>query len=282
VVSFHPLVVAQKNFILPLHAHPTTEQIQAVASAHAVVLPLVCPPALGAVVAALGRAHFPRPWAMGAFNGKVGNYRLFKALGLAHPPTREFAEARQVLEAWDRGEFRGWGLPVVVKGAGGGQGGNVALVGRRQELVKALERLEPRTRFGPPGLVVQRFIPQARDLRVELVGGLVKAYWRVPAPGQWKANLSLGGRWEEAGEGRQEREGIGLARRLADAAGIDVAGVDVIFDQGRAFLLEINFFSGRRAFGSGREFNALVVEAVRRWLKGLGIDPQQVQLAPEA
>jgi ribosomal protein S6--L-glutamate ligase len=71
-----------------------------------------------------------------------------------------------------------------------------------------------------------------------------------------------------------------LARRLKKAAGLDLAAVDILAPEGgQPLLLEVNFYFGRRALGGSEPFLVLLLEAVRAWLSGLGLDPLKVRLS---
>jgi len=284
ILSYHTGLQAEVNLALISQRPLTQADAQAVAAAAAVLLPLVCRPDLYALVAACGRPHFPRPAVHLSLDGKVGNCRLFAGLGLPQPETREFADLEAAAAAWEAGEpgVAALGAPLVAKGAGDGMGRNVFLVQKPGELRALAGRLETGCARGPAGLVLQRYIPGAAEMRVVLLHQEAQAYWRWPAPGEFRANLSQGGGWSDQGPAEQRGAGLALARRLQAAAGIDVAGVDLIFPPGQGpLLLEINFFFGRKGLGGSQGFLPRYLTAVRAWLKGLGLDPARVSLAED-
>ncbi len=251
------------------------------ARAAAVLLPQVCRPDLYQLVRELKRPHFPRPRVHLAYDGKVGNYRLFKELGLPQPPTREFSGLEQAARAWERGELARLGHPpLVAKGAGGGMGQNVFLVSGPKELRALGRELDTSCARGPAGLVLQRFIDcGGRDARVVLVGHWEDAFWRVGPPGQFRSNLSQGGRVERPESDPELERARQLVRRLRERAGFDLGAVDVLVPPGAGpLLLEINFFFGRQALGGSRAFARIYLAAVRHWLQGLGLDPARVEL----
>ncbi len=252
-----------------------------VARAAAVLLPQVCRPDLYELVRGRGKPHFPRPRVHLAYDGKVGNHYLFKELGLPQPPTRAFEHLEQAARAWEAGELAGLGdPPLVAKGAGGGMGQNVFLVAGPEELLGLDRRLDTFCARGPSGLVLQRFVDcGGRDARVVLVGHWQDAFWRVGPPGQFRSNLSQGGRVERPDGDPDLERARSLARRLKDLAGFDLAAVDLLIPPGgQPLLLEINFYFGRQALGGSRAFSRIYLEAVRHWLAGLGLDPDRVAL----
>jgi ribosomal protein S6--L-glutamate ligase len=223
----------------------------------------------------LGKPVFPRQAARLALDGKVGALRLFAGLGLPRPRGREFPDLAAAARAWEAGELSRLGSPLVVKGAGGGMGENVFLAGSPEELLALAGRLDTGCAFGPAGLVVQELVAAGgRDCRVVLWGRESEAFWRVGAPGEFRANLSQGGRVERETDPAGLAAATALARRLAGPAGLDLAAVDLLVPPGAGpLLLEINHYFGREALGGSDAFSARYLAAVRGWLAGLGLDP---------
>jgi ribosomal protein S6--L-glutamate ligase len=280
IVSYHPGLVAEENLLL-VSQRPLDERDHlAVARAAAVLLPQVCRPDLHALVAGLGKPHFPRPRVHLTLDGKVGNHLLFTRLGLPRPRTLVYPDLACAARAWRDGALAQAGLapPLVAKGAGGGEGRNVFMVHDPEELLSLEGALETACPFGPSGLVLQELVDSGgRDLRVLLVGDHQEAYWRIGQPGEFRNNLSQGGRVERHAWPEEMAAGLELARRLQLAAGLDLAGVDVLVPpQGQPLLLEINFYFGRQALGGLAALRRLWLAAVRRWLAGLGLDPARV------
>jgi glutathione synthase len=98
------------------------------------------------------------------------------------------------------------------------------------------------TQFYVEPIVVQRYVPEVRrgDKRIILVDGKpVGAINRVPAAGESRSNMHVGGRAEKSALTRREQEiceaiGPALAER-----GLIFVGIDVIGD----YLTEINVTS---------------------------------------
>ncbi len=280
IVSYHPVVTAERNLMLTSQRPLDQRDQKALTGAAAVLLPQLCRPDLYELVSGRGLPHFPRQAVRLGLDGKVGNLRLFMRLGLPHPESLELPDLAAALAAWDQGRLAGLGLPLVVKGAGGGEGGNVFLARSREELAALAGRLDTSCAFGPPGLVVQRFVPGGgMDARAVLVGGWHDAFWRVPRDeGEFRSNLAAGGRVVRDQRREDLAAALALARRLAREAAFDVAAVDMLVPPGEGPLLtEINFYFGREALGGGRAFWPLYLKAVQAWLADLGLDPARVR-----
>jgi len=284
IVSYHPGLEADVNLVLVSQRPLERRDRRAVLAAGAVLLPQVCRRDLFALASAGGRPLFPNPAAHLSLDGKVGNLRLFAGLGLPHPPSVEFRDLEQAAGAWEAGraEVAALGAPLVAKGAGGGMGENVFLADSPAQLRALAGRLDPYCARGPSGLVLQRYISGASELRVELLHNAARVYWRRAAGGEFRANLHQGGTPVEDGPAWERAAAVALAKRLQQAARLDVAGVDVIFPPGGGpLLLEVNFFFGRRALGGSQAFLARYLEAVRNWLGEKGLDPSRVRLAED-
>ncbi len=283
IVSYHPALEADHNLLLISQRPLGPEDSQALARAAVVLLPQVCRPDLYRLVLKSGLPHFPRPAAQLEFSGKVGNRLLFERLGLPQPPAMEFSGMDQALRAWRGGQVQKAGLtpPLVAKGASGGEGRNVFLVNDPDELEAVGVRLDTSCTNGPPGMVLQQYIEaRGRDVRVVIMGDDLEAFWRIGAPGEFRANLSQGGVVERNFRPHDLERARELAGRLRKSAGLDLAAVDMLFPPGGGpLLLEINFFFGRRALGGDQAYMRRYLKAVRGWLKDRGLDPQRVRLA---
>lgn len=283
IVSFHPAIEAEENLLLTSQRPLDANDRAAVSRAAAVVLPQICRPDLYSLVAGLNKPHFPRPKTQLTLDGKVGNFRLFQSLNLPQPRGIVFEGLEQAVSAWRRGDTQKVGLlpPLVVKGAGGGEGKNVFLVASSEELADLQGLLETACLNGPAGLVLQEYVEcNGRDARVVIIGQWEDAFWRVAPPGEFRSNLSQGGRVDRDSRAEDLAKVRSLARRLKEAAGLDLAAVDILAPKGgEPMLLEINFYFGRRALGGSGPFLEILLKAARGWLSGLGLDSQKARLA---
>ncbi|MCF8034833.1 MAG: hypothetical protein K9K66_16655 [Desulfarculaceae bacterium] len=284
IVSYHPGLNADINLVLISQRPLDRRDREVVRSAAAVLLPQVCRRDLFALASASGRPLFPNPAVHLSLEGKVGNRRLLAGLGLPHPDTVEFADLAQAADAWERGrdDLAALGAPLVAKGAGGGMGANVFLVNDPAGLRGLAGRLDTYCARGPSGLVLQRYLPGASDLRVELLHDQARVYWRKVVGDDFRANLAQGGEAERHGPPAEREAALALARRLQKAARLDVAGVDLLIPSGgEPLVLELNFFFGRKALGGRDAFLERYLAAVRSWLADQGLDPERVALAED-
>ncbi len=164
--------------------------------------------------------------------------------------------------------FRDEHRDIVLKPLYGNGGAGVFRLKPDDENLNAL--LEMFTVFYREPVVVQRYVPEVRkgDKRIILVDGeAIGAVNRVPAPGEARSNMHVGGRAEPADLSARDRAicnaiGPELRRR-----GLIFAGIDVIGD----YLTEINVTSPTgiqevKRFG-GADGAALIWDAIERRLR---------------
>ena len=136
--------------------------------------------------------------------------------------------------------FRAEHKDIVLKPIYGGGGARVFHVKADDENLNAL--LEMLTELYREPIMVQRYVPEVRegDKRIVMIEGEpVGAINRIPAEGEARANMHVGGKPVKADIGLREREiceAIGPALR---ERGLIFAGIDVI----GAYLTEINVTS---------------------------------------
>jgi RimK family alpha-L-glutamate ligase len=181
-------------------------------------------------LAAMGVRVLNPPGALVAAHDKLLTARALRLAALPHPHTWLVAAGRP---------FPAPELPLVLKPRFGSWGREVFLCRTGDELDEALAGLAMRDWFREHGAVVQELVPpQGWDLRVVVAGGhVVGAARRVAAPGEWRTNVSLGGRSEPVAPPP-------LARRLALAAAAtiraDLVGVDLLPTRTGFVVAEIN------------------------------------------
>jgi len=181
-------------------------------------------------LAAAGVEVLNRPSALVAAHDKLLTARALRLAGLPHPHTSLIAEGlpAQAPE-----------LPVVLKPRFGSWGRDVVLCQTRDELDAALERAAFRGWFREHGGLVQELVPPVGwDLRLVVAGGcIVGAARRSAAPGEWRTNVSLGGRSEPAAPPPLART---LAIAAAAAIRADLVGVDLLPTSNGYMVAELN------------------------------------------
>jgi ribosomal protein S6--L-glutamate ligase len=137
------------------------------------------------------------------------------------------------------------GPPVVVKLVSSRQGSGVFLVKESGEDPQLGESRLSAVMEERQGVMVQRYIPPRgrRDIRVFVLGDAeVWAMQVEPAPGEFRANIHLGGTGKVL---RVQSDLVDLAQLARQALGLDIAGVDLMQDaEGAWWLGEVNFTPG--------------------------------------
>ena len=179
----------------------------------------------------------------------------FVALG---PPTLITRDRKSIAE------FRAEHRDIIIKPLyGNGGAGVFRIAGADENLVALLELFDDAYRGQP--FVVQRYLPEVRkgDKRIILVDGeAVGIINRVPAAGEARSNMHVGGRAEAVEMTDRDREICETIGPALKARGLLFVGIDVIGD----CLTEINVTSPTgirevRRFG-GADIAALIWDAI--------------------
>ena len=145
------------------------------------------------------------------------------------------------------------GFPVVVKTLSGSQGSGVFLSkskGEFDDLMQLIEATNPKA-----NIILQQFVKAShgRDLRVFTIGGRAVACMERNSNGEnFKANVSAGGN----GKPHPITPEIEwLATQTANVLGLEVAGIDLLFDQEHFKICEANSSPGFEGLESAIDFN---------------------------
>ncbi|MDY6820736.1 MAG: RimK family alpha-L-glutamate ligase [Deferribacterota bacterium] len=144
-------------------------------------------------------------------------------------------------------------LPVIVKTISGSQGNGVYLSEDKNsftDLMHLLEATSPNA-----NIIIQEFIKSSRgiDLRVITVGGrVIGCMKRINSRGGFKANFSAGGIVERY-EPNPEIEW--LSTTVSNIMNLDIAGVDLLFDEGHFKICECNSSPGFKGMESCVDVN---------------------------
>lgn len=120
------------------------------------------------------------------------------------------------------------GFPIVVKTLSGSQGSGVFLAPDQSTFTNLMELIEGTA--PKANIILQEFISQShgKDLRIFIVGGrIIGCMERKAADGGFKANFSAGGTTSQF-ELTPNIEWLSL--QTAHILGLDVAGIDLLFD----------------------------------------------------
>lgn len=176
-------------------------------------------------LAAAGVTVLNPPAALASTHDKLLTSRALRRAGLPHPHTWLIAEGlpAPVPE-----------LPVVLKPRHGSWGRGVTLCRTHEEVQAATRRL-----FTEEGVLAQELVPPLGwDARLVVAGGrIVGSAKRIAAEGEWRTNVSLGGRSVPLDPPPLART---LAVLAADAVHADLVGVDLLPTQNGWMIAELN------------------------------------------
>ncbi len=271
VVSYNPIIQADKNLICA-GREPDESDLYWIKQARAVVLPQGCRESLFKMAYMNCPNVFPDYRCRFWFPGKTGQIRMFRLFGLPHPKSLIFGGIRNCPEpVWNSLRY-----PVVVKSAAGGEGEGVFFVNGPEKVNEVKKILESYEKSGIYGFIIQEFIPNdGKDLRLVIMHNKVYGYWRKVVDGlSFYHNVSKGADIEHVDVERKLPSVYAIAKKLMKKVGINLAGIDLIFSlqdsyYERPYILEINYFFGRKGLGGNENYYKLLQNAVQEWLKDI-------------
>ena len=193
-------------------------------------------------LAALGVPVLNPPRAVEAAVDKYLSLALLGAAGLRVPETWVGESAAEAMAA-----FRDLGGDVVIKPLFGSEGRGMVRVSDPEIALRTFRTLE---RLGCI-LYVQEYVENpGHDIRAFVLGDeIIGAMRRYAAEGEWRTNVSVGGRPERC---ILDQKTAKLAIRAAAVVGATMAGVDLLpnLDHGGYTVLEVNAVPGWRALSA--------------------------------
>jgi ribosomal protein S6--L-glutamate ligase len=172
-------------------------------------------------------------------------------------------------------------LPFILKGNYSGEGHMVFRITDGKQLQAILEQLSAMENSGTQGFIAQQWVNHGgRDVRVVVLYDQLVSYWRVQHdPKQFLTNLTAGGVIDQSSDPSLLKKAEKMVHFLRRNTGINLAGIDLMFDENdngyQPLLVEINYWFGRRYFGSSEAYYTELREAVTRWLASF--DPAWAQ-----
>jgi ribosomal protein S6--L-glutamate ligase len=166
--------------------------------------------------------------------------QAFAGCGLPFPETVSMHGASLTADWLDRLPFA---FPIVLKRHWSSQGQGVELYRDRIALTDRVQTLVDRHE----PFLLQEFIAEAEasDLRLMVADGhVIAAMQRTARPGEFRANVHLGG---SARSVQPRRDVCDLAVQAATALGLRLAGVDIIASRRGPLVLEVNASPGFEA-----------------------------------
>ncbi|MGC4039562.1 MAG: 30S ribosomal protein S6--L-glutamate ligase [Flavobacterium sp.] len=157
------------------------------------------------------------------------------------------------------------GSPLIIKLLEGTQGKGVVLA----ETKKAAESVINAFKSLNANILVQEFIKEAdgKDLRLFVVDGKVVATMqREAAPGEFRANIHMGGTASVIKPTPEEKK---MAIKAAKAMDLRVAGVDIIRSSKGPLLLEVNSSPGLEGIegATNKDIAGEMIKAIEKYFK---------------
>ena len=129
-------------------------------------------------------------------------------------------------------------FPVIVKGSTTHKGKGVFLANTKAEI----ESIIKENKEISPSFIIREFIPNDGDIRVFTVGyRAIGAMKRIPPEGDFRSNISLGGRGENFDLSLRD-DVRDLAEKVSEVTKTEIAGVDIILhkETNKPYILEVN------------------------------------------
>lgn len=161
------------------------------------------------------------------------NYLKQTELKIDFPRSIVFFDESKIKEALSHFDF-----PLIIKSEASYKGKLVYKVDNLEEAKKVVQEISE----SGEAIIFREFIPNDGDYRVFTVGyKVVGAMKRIPKEGNFKANISQGGRGEKVSE-EVLKKIAPIAEKLSRALEIEIGGVDIVRDKfnGKSYVLEIN------------------------------------------
>jgi len=272
ILSFHPCIDTDLNAIVAGRT-PGPEEESMVKRADAIILPQGVRQDLYDLCRKYTTRVFPNYDLRFQSPGKIGDILLFRTAAVPHPETFLFQNVADYQSHFPAEEDSlPFPFPFVVKGNYGGEGRMVYRIHSGQELQTIIDQLRAMESSGTRGFIIQQWIDHGgRDVRVVVLHERLISYWRVQRdPRQFLTNLSAGGTIDLHSDHHLLEKAEEIVHHFCKRTGINLAGIDLMFDKDdeskKPLFLEINYWFGRRFFGSSEAYYAELKKAVKRWL----------------
>ncbi len=200
------------------------------------------------VFLALGKRVFPANYYR-YMGDKIKQTELFTLLEIPHPRTRIYESSHE-----EHRILADFSFPFIAKiPRGSSKGRGVFLIQSQVDLQRYLKECAV--------AYIQEYLPIDRDLRVVLVGAkVVHGYWRIAGPGEFRSNVSLGGRisFQDIPD-----SALRFAEQVARLCKFDEAGLDICICKGNYLVLEANMVYGLKGFSAaGLDIYQLLTQCV--------------------
>ena len=272
ILSYHPCFEADKN-LLCAGREPDADDLTAIKSADAVILPQGCYQSLYDMARNNCSHVFPNFDARFKYKGKIGQAKLFQEQNVSHPKTETFLNLYSFSKHY--GGFPkkvALDFPVVFKFDWGGEGDQVYLIKSKSDFLNVMQIAEKFEKTGQTGFIIQEYIPSKnRSLRVVVIGRTYISYWRIQKDTEnFCANLAKGAVIDAEADPDLQEAAEKSTIDFCFRTGINMAGFDILFTfkekTKKPLFLEINYYFGRRGLGGSEKFYAILNTEITKWL----------------
>ena len=272
ILSFHPIFQADTNIVCA-GRDPVPEDAAAMQMAEAVILPQGCQRALYEMARENCSLVFPNYDARFRYPDKIGQLRLFQKHNVLIPRSETFADIGAFHRYRDKRSDKGpVEFPFVFKFNWGGEGETVYLVSSFDQFEKVIKFADEFEQTGQRGFIIQAFIPNGgRTLRVTVIGQTLLSYWRVQKDtNTFATSIAQGAQIDVESDPELQARAAAVVQRFCHQTGINLAGFDLLFSTASSaedlYMLEINYYFGRRGIGGSERYYAILTREIDSWL----------------
>jgi len=276
ILSYHPCFEGEKN-LLCAGREPGTDDLDAIRTADAVILPQGCYQSLYEMARNNCKHVFPNFDARFKYKGKIGQIQLFRKKNAAHPKTETYININAFsLNYGGMPPKPAFDFPFVFKFDWGGEGDHVFLIKSPEDFLTVMQTARKFEKSGQKGFVIQEYIPSKnRSLRVVIVGQTIISYWRIQRNREnFTSNIARGASIDFDTDPELQKEAVKSVKDFCLRTEIDLAGFDILFSSGATInsplFLEINYFFGRRGLGGSEIFYEILNREIVKWLDRIG------------
>ena len=283
ILSFHPCFDTDVQIILgdrSLDSH----DLDLIHNADAIILPQSCSKFLYQTCSESRALTFPNYEMRFKYPGKMGQSLLFREFRSPQPKTLLWSCVKEFQDTLPERLAFPHKLPFLIKEDKSHEAEGVYMVEDELSLSETLKRLTRKESSGQKGFVTQDFIPsEGNALRAVIMGKGITTYWKRPSkPGMSITTIRLGAVIDHHWREDLQEKGKAEAQALSEKAGINLAAVDFVFSlkdrDPEPFILEINYYFGRRGLGGTERYYQLLYHALKEWLAKAGLDPKSIRL----
>ena len=276
ILSYHPCFEGEKN-LLCAGREPGTDDLDAIRTADAVILPQGCYQSLYQMARNNCKHVFPNFDARFKYKGKIGQIQLFRKKNAAHPKTETYININAFsLNYGGMPPKPAFDFPFVFKFDWGGEGDHVFLIKSPEDFLTVMQTARKFEKSGQKGFVIQEYIPSKnRSLRVVIIGQTIISYWRIQRNREnFTSNIARGASIDFDTDPELQKEAVKSVKDFCLRTEIDLAGFDILFSSSATIntplFLEINYFFGRRGLGGSEIFYEILNREIVKWLDRIG------------